>query len=462
MSIISKSFSLLLVFILAVSSMTVIFATTPLGLAQSGTTVNGIITSDTTWTQANSPYNLTGDILISSGTALTIGMGSTLNLNGYYIMVNGSLIIQQGATINMGNASAYILVNGVLSAIGTNNNPIQINGNVAGVTELGPAYYSYITFSPSSTGWNDATNSGSIIENAVVNLTEIDLSTSVNISNDTISGAEISILSGSPLIHGNTISNFILMNGGNCSLSNNNIVNGSISYASGSATIINNVISDAEYQSGFRDGIWFNWFGGPIGNVLIENNLISDNGYGIQIFSPNVAVIQTTLTIQNNTITNNNVGIWVSNAYQPTIIENNFLNNTLNIQLVITGYEGQSKNVDASNNWWGTTDVQAINQTMYDFKDDFTLGIVNFVPFLTAPNPEALPNLNAPISTTNASPSPTPIQNSTFTSTPTPTPTPTVPEFPTIEVLAILLVLSLFAIIMLTVRKRKIPMAFKG
>ena len=37
-----------------------------------------------------------------------------------------------------------------------------------------------------------------------------------------------------------------------------------------------------------------------------------------------------------------------------------------------------------------------------------------------------------------------------------PTPTPTVPEFPTIAVLAIFLVLSLFAVIMLTVRKRKI------
>ena len=461
MSNTSKSFSLILILILAVSSLIIVVATIPIGLAQSGTNVNGIITLNTTWTQADSPYNLTGDILVSSGTTLTVGMGSTLNLDSYSILVNGSLIIQEGATINMGNASAYILVNGVLSAIGTNNSPIQINGNVAGVTEFGPAYYSYITFSASSTGWNDATNSGSIIENAVVNLIALDVSTSVKVSNDTISGGEMDILGGSPVIYGNTISNLVYIKGGDCLLSNNNVVNGFILYSGedggDGATIINNVISDAEDVSGARDGIWFS--GQSIGIVLIENNLISDNQYGIQIFSPNVNVMPTTLTIQNNTIANNNVGIWVSNSYEPTIRENSLLNNTLNIQLT-TDYSGHSNNVDASNNWWGTTDIQAINQTMHDFKDDFTLGTVNFVPILNSPNPQALPNSNAPISTTIASPSPTPIQNSTFTSTPTtqstpstipsstlsPTPTLTVPEFPTLIILPLLAVATLLSL----------------
>jgi hypothetical protein len=102
----------------------------------------------------------------------------------------------------------------------------------------------------------------------------------------------------------------------------------------------------------------------------------------------------------------------------PTIIENNLQNNTLNIQLT-TDYSGHSKDVDASNNWWGTTDTQAINQTIYDFKDDFTLGVVTFVPFLTAPNPEAMSNLNAPIPTPTSTQSPS--QSSTTTSTSTPT-----------------------------------------
>ena len=65
----------------------------------------------------------------------------------------------------------------------------------------------------------------------------------------------------------------------------------------------------------------------------------------------------------------------------------------------IYSFEGISTNVNATYNWWGTTDTQAINQTIHDNKNDFNLGTVEFVPFLTAPNPEAMPNPNAPIPT---------------------------------------------------------------
>jgi hypothetical protein len=96
--------SLLIAFLIALMISGLAFVgSVPFGKAQTSTSVNGIITSDTTWTQANSPYNLTGNILINSGTTVTVGAGTTLNLNGYYIIVNGSLIVQQGVTINMGN-----------------------------------------------------------------------------------------------------------------------------------------------------------------------------------------------------------------------------------------------------------------------------------------------------------------------------------------------------------------------
>lgn len=58
---------------------------------QASTDVIGIITSNTTWTKANSPYNLTGSILVSNGVELTILAGVTVNLNGYVIMVNDTL-----------------------------------------------------------------------------------------------------------------------------------------------------------------------------------------------------------------------------------------------------------------------------------------------------------------------------------------------------------------------------------
>jgi len=48
MSGISKSFSTLLIVLLAVSSLTIVIATMPIGLGQSGTNTSTVISSDTT------------------------------------------------------------------------------------------------------------------------------------------------------------------------------------------------------------------------------------------------------------------------------------------------------------------------------------------------------------------------------------------------------------------------------
>jgi hypothetical protein len=111
----------------------------------------------------------------------------------------------------------------------------------------------------------------------------------------------------------------------------------------------------------------------------------------------------------------------LNNSPSVTIANNNIQNNNQNsIYLKET-----SNDIEATNNCWGTTDTQAINQTIHDFKNDFNLGKVNFVPFLTEPNPEATPDPNAlPISTPTPVPStsPTPTSSPAQTSTPTPTP----------------------------------------
>ncbi|NIT35134.1 MAG: hypothetical protein GTN49_01320 [candidate division Zixibacteria bacterium] len=51
-------------------------------------------------------------------------------------------------------------------------------------------------------------------------------------------------------------------------------------------------------------------------------------------------------------------------------------------------YNGSSKNVDATNCWWGTTTPTAIEKKIYDRKDDPTKGEVDYTPYLTAPWPE--------------------------------------------------------------------------
>jgi hypothetical protein len=58
--------------------------------AQTGMSVYGQVNSDTTWTQANSPYTLTGIVQVRSGVTLTIQPGVTVNLGTYSLQVNGT------------------------------------------------------------------------------------------------------------------------------------------------------------------------------------------------------------------------------------------------------------------------------------------------------------------------------------------------------------------------------------
>ena len=58
------------------------------GLAQSGLIT--YINTDTTWATANSPYSFTGPVVVSTGVTLTINAGVTVNLNNYFLYVNGT------------------------------------------------------------------------------------------------------------------------------------------------------------------------------------------------------------------------------------------------------------------------------------------------------------------------------------------------------------------------------------
>ena len=367
------------------------------------------------WTKTNSPYNLTGNILINSGTTVTVEAGTTLNLNGYYIIVNGSLIIQQGATINMQNA--HIQVNGVLSAIGRNNNPIQIK-----------SYNSSIIFSSLSSGWNQQIASGCKIENANLGLMSISVSSSAELTNDTILGG-FYVYGGSPVITGNVIGGGISVSGGSPIISENTIHSSINWHGSGelrtemgqTALIADNIIYDV--PPGYP-GITLSGYSLD-SNLIIERNLITTGIYpgndGIDIaMNENV---NCPVSIINNTIVNNDIGIHITRGVPQSISNNNIYNNTFNVK------SGESNLIDCSNNWWGTTDQQAINQTIYDNKNDFNLGTVNFVPFLKAPTSQTTPSLST-----------------------SPTSTPSTPEFPSIIIVTI--ALMTIPLVMAVIKKK--------
>jgi hypothetical protein len=363
-----------------------IVGTLDFGGAQNGTNVSGNLTSDTTWTQAGSPYTLVGSVIVNNGVTLTIQAGVTVNLQLNDLQVNGTLKAQ-----------------------GSNSNNVVF---VAAQSDDRP-YEGSIT----------SDSSRCVIENAIINSTYIWSYNSVITDNDTFDGTTIQVMGGSAKISDNLLVNSELVcsyasSNGLSVISNNTIVGVGIGVFGGSVVISHNdmtgggefgislgtattIISDNTISS---CGIY-----GSGGTYTIERNLIENNDIAIEMFAASPI-------IEKNTIINNSIGLNISNstvyASTATITNNNIYNNSINniylggltANLQIPASQTTANNINAAYNWWGTTNTQAINQTIRDFKNDSYVGTVTFTPFLNTPNPQAVPDPNAPIP--NLSPTP--------------------------------------------------------
>ncbi len=80
---------------------------------------------------------------------------------------------------------------------------------------------------------------------------------------------------------------------------------------------------------------------------------------------------------------------------------------------------------DAANNWWGTTDESKIQESIYDYSDDWDLYEVIYTPWLT----ELDPNVPASSSSSSTTSSSTDSTTSIITTTTMPPPPPTTTSF---------------------------------
>lgn len=156
------------------------------------------------------------------------------------------------------------------------------------------------------------------------------------------------------------------------------------------------------------DGISFVGASGSVTNSLIQNNSVAG------IYVKDAAPLLNTNTIQNNqygvrldqkanpTITLGNVitanthGIYaygVRNAAldpKPVVSGNSVYNNTSYNYYTYNYIGGNNLTLDATSNWWGTTDVAVILAKIYDNRNagDYSPKL-NFLPFLDAQNGNA-------------------------------------------------------------------------
>jgi parallel beta-helix repeat protein len=436
-------------FIAVILAGLLLVGTVQFSTVKASTDVTGLISSDTTWTLASSPYIVTGDVLVDAGVVLTI---------------------EQGVVVKFGSGTS-LFVDGTLVVDGDEAHPVTFSSNKATPS---PGDWGTINFRGSSAesimkwAWINYASDGVTVTAGSPTLEHC------SVSNNQRYGVYVS--AGAPTIKNSTISN----NGKdgiwnyvgtvtvtNCTISSNK--GNGIYKDSASITLQDSVISN-NLQSGV--------YGGAGGKFTVSNCTVSHNGHdGVTICYSNLAITDSEIAYNNrdgvrmesgtlsgtakltgnkishnsgngvykssgsmqlayNNITFNNVGIAATpfklvseDSFQEqsgdTLIEyNNIINNVLYAVENIgpgTNTRGTVLNLTAINNWWGTTGTALIDQLIRDVKDDFSLGRVEYIPFLTEPASAPSP---LPSPSPSPEPSPTPEPTPTPTETPSPSPIP--------------------------------------
>ncbi|MDO9184923.1 MAG: T9SS type A sorting domain-containing protein [Bacteroidia bacterium] len=397
------------------------------------TDVSGAFFSNTTWNISGSPYNLIGDIGIPLGITLTIQPGVKITYNGDY------QIIIQGAIVANGIDTLPIFFNGCSGG----NNPMLMfkganlsNSSLNNLQFYGPKPAVQLA-NESEQNEDPIKNSGIlIIYNALFSNSNVithgyQTSASLILNKTTIIGSRLwgvypctepitlkssfidnCIINSDPYNYGinfdsSTVSNSSLLIGccgANISFNHSKIISSEITEGWGtpvggplsiSNSELDNVpinlptatvnISKSIINNTASNGIIFG--NGAIASVKQMGN---NTGIAFEITGYSGYQIGGYVSITNSTISENAIGMKISNANSVVMDSCNFISNSVfNLQNL------SSSGVTAKNNWWDTTNTAAIASKIYDYYDNINVGQVAFSNYLASQQPAPAGSFNS-------------------------------------------------------------------
>lgn len=338
------------------------------------TTVSGQIRNNTTWTKSGSPYVCNGLIEIAPNITLTIEPGVVVNMGYSNIDIYGKLIVDANVTdsvkffsnkknyeqhgIRLYKPDSLILKYCYLENLTVNS-----------MTAINFLSISNCKTNHTKTIFYGNNNSQLIYTNNTV----VDGLTTFS-GNSSIKKIEIS---------GNTIANCtnVAIRGnaynGVYKITNNKFTNnewGCLSFSSTDSVEISNNVFHNNANATLE-------IKAP---SMIHDNIFSHNEYAIQAIRNKHL---NTSSITSNSIYGNKVGIRVIEPDEVNQNQNyNISNNCLYDNSEYSLYWNSDKNISIGSNWWGSTDTNSIDSSIYDYKDDFKTGTVLYTPYLTNKN----------------------------------------------------------------------------
>lgn len=397
----------------------------------SQTNVGGVLSSNTTWTHAGSPYNVTSNLAVPSGIALTIEPGVEIIFD----------------------TDLQIIIQGTIKAIGDGANSIIFRGNVTGgamllfqKADLNNSSLSYVRFEGPKDGirlcTNNNDNNSGKLATEYVNVINSKIETNGNNS-----GAELQ-MNNSWFLNSVVVSDYpngerisitrSTLNGGQIiardysrgiflflsSSTNTNFSSGLYTYSNLVNSDIIHCVIEAEDESNLEVTYCYvknTSINCPISSVMIRDcNFTWDTDYSLPTEAPWPCIIMGSGRIERSQLTGNEKLIAVvrapgaysnENTY-PTEIHHNTFTGFGTVLKVKSGYYPGSGSglvfikyckfydtpqlnlivnysiydVIARYDWWNTTSSTDIDKLIYDYWDDVIYGKVDYSDYLTDPD----------------------------------------------------------------------------